>query len=50
MFVLAEQQFWAYVSAAYVVVFLTVAVYAARTVVRGRKLAHRLPPDQRRWM
>ncbi len=48
--ILAEQSFWGYVSASYVLVFGAVAVYAGRTILRGRKVAQRIPADQRRWL
>ena len=50
MAVLAVQSFWGYVIGAYVVVFGVIGLYAARTISRGRKLAARLPADQRRWI
>ena len=42
--------YWAYVGAGYGVAFVVLTGYAARTVLRGRRLSRRLPPDQRRWM
>ncbi|CAN5537084.1 hypothetical protein BH20ACT2_BH20ACT2_20040 [soil metagenome] len=41
---------WDYVTAGYVITFATLGLYALRTLVRGRRLARRLPPEQRRWM
>ncbi len=41
---------WSYVAAGYVIVFATLALYAVRTVTRGRRLARRLPSEERRWM
>ncbi|CAN5844492.1 hypothetical protein BH24ACT3_BH24ACT3_08820 [soil metagenome] len=41
---------WGYITAGYVIVFVTLALYALRTVARGRRLAQRLPPERRRWM
>ncbi len=41
---------WGYVTAGYVIVFATLALYALRTVFRGRHLARRVPPGERRWM
>lgn len=41
---------WAYVSAAYAIVFGTLLLYVARTVALGRRVGRRLPPEERRWM
>jgi CcmD family protein len=38
-----------YVVAGYAVVFGAVGVYAVRLVLRGRRLARRLPPDDIPW-
>ena len=40
----------AYVAAGYVIVFLTVAGYAAWVIVRGRRLSKRVTPEDRRWL
>ena len=40
---------WPYVAAAWVVVFGSLAVYSVVTVVRGRRLSRRVPPERRRW-
>ena len=39
-----------YVAAGYVIVFVTVALYAAWVVVRGRRLSRRVDPEDRRWL
>ena len=39
-----------YILAAWIVVFGTLALYAAITVARGRHLSRRIPPGQRRWV
>lgn len=41
---------WAYVSGAYGLVVASLVAYAGLTIARGRKLAKRLPPEDRRWM
>ncbi|MCU1353888.1 MAG: hypothetical protein JWM05_3097 [Acidimicrobiales bacterium] len=41
---------WGYVTAAYVLVFLTLIAYVVRTVVLGRRVGRNLPPGDRRWM
>jgi len=38
-----------YVVAGYGISALVLLGYAARTVVRGRRLARRLPPEERAW-
>ena len=38
-----------YVSAGYVICFVVLALYAFRVVVRGRRLARTLPPEERTW-
>lgn len=40
---------WGYVAAAWVIVFAAMAAYALVTVVRGRRLSRRVPPEKRRW-
>lgn len=40
---------WPYVIAAWVIVFGALAAYAAVTLVRGRRLSRRVPPERRRW-
>ena len=40
---------WPYVIAAWVIVFGSIAAYAAVTIVRGRRLSKRVPPEKRRW-
>jgi hypothetical protein len=39
-----------YILAGWIVVFVTLAVYASLTIARGRRLARRVPPAQRRWI
>lgn len=39
-----------YVFAGYGIVLGTLAVYAVRTVLRGRALSKQVPPEDRRWM
>lgn len=40
----------AYVFAAYGIAISLLAAYAAWTIVRGRRVGRRLPPEDRRWM
>lgn len=40
---------WPYVIVSWLVVFGSLAVYAVVTVVRGRRLSRRVPPEDRRW-
>ena len=40
---------WPYVIASWVFVFGALAVFAAVTVVRGRRLSRQVPPEHRRW-
>jgi len=40
---------WPYVAAAWVVVFGSMGAYALITVVRGRRLSKKVPPEKRRW-
>jgi hypothetical protein len=42
--------FWAYVAAGYGAALVALGAYSARTLLRGRRLSRKLPPDQRRWM
>lgn len=41
---------WGYVIAGWAVVVGGLALYAGSIVVRGRRLAGRVPADRRRWM
>lgn len=41
---------WGYVTVGYVLVFLVLAVYAVRTLLKGRTLSKQVPPENRRWM
>lgn len=50
MIAAAANDFWGYITAAYVIVFAVLALYAARTVWRGRRVLRDLPPEDRRWM
>lgn len=50
MILAATNDFWGYITAAYGVVFLVLAAYAAATVRRGRRVLRDLPPEDRRWM
>ena len=38
-----------YVAAGWGITLVVVAGYAARTILRGRALARRVPPEERRW-
>ena len=38
-----------YIAAGYVVVVGSLGLYALRVVLRGRRLARRLPPDDLPW-
>jgi heme exporter protein CcmD len=40
----------AYVWASYVVTVAVLALFAAVTIVRGRRVGRQLPPEERRWM
>jgi hypothetical protein len=40
---------WAYISAAYLIVFATLIAYAAFVIVRGRRAGSQLPAEERRW-
>ncbi|MBU6329350.1 MAG: hypothetical protein KGR18_10460 [Acidobacteria bacterium] len=40
---------WGYVAAAWVIVFGSLAGYAARTIRRGRSISTQVPPERRRW-
>lgn len=39
-----------YIAVAWLVTFLTIAVYALWVLRRGRELSRRVPEDERRWM
>ncbi|MDQ6696094.1 MAG: hypothetical protein M3Z46_01385 [Actinomycetota bacterium] len=41
---------WAYVFAAYAIVFGTLIAYVVRTIALGRRAGRRLPPEDRRWL
>lgn len=47
--ILAVNQ-WAYVFAAYAIVFGTLIAYVLRTLALGRRAGKRLPPEERRWL
>jgi hypothetical protein len=38
-----------YVTAGWTIPLVLLAAYSVRTVVRGRRLAERVPPEERRW-
>lgn len=40
---------WPYVAAAWAIVFGAMGGYALLTVVRGRRLSKKVPPEKRRW-
>jgi hypothetical protein len=40
---------WPYVTASWIFVFGSIGVFAVATVVRGRRLSRRVPPERRRW-
>lgn len=40
---------WPYVAAAWVIVPGAIAVYSVVTILRGRRLSRRVPPERRRW-
>ena len=40
---------WGYVISAWVIVLGGLAVYAVRTILRGRALSRQVPPEKRRW-
>ncbi|HEX2576516.1 MAG TPA: heme exporter protein CcmD [Aquihabitans sp.] len=46
----AQDDEWAYVAGAYGLVIAVLVAYAAWTIVRGRRIGRRLPPEERRWM
>lgn len=39
-----------YVVAGYLITFLVLVVYVVRMMLRGRSLAKRVRPEDRRWM
>ena len=41
---------WGSVAVAWIVVFASIAILTVRSAQRGRRLARRVPEDQRRWM
>lgn len=41
---------WAYVTWSYLVVVGTLVLFAVWTILRGRRLGRRLPPEERRWL
>jgi heme exporter protein CcmD len=41
---------WGYVTASYGLVLGSMAAYAVWTIRRGRRLARRLPAEDRRWL
>lgn len=40
---------WPYVTASWTFVFGAIGAFAVVTVVRGRRLSRRVPPERRRW-
>lgn len=40
---------WPYVGASWIFVFASIGLFAIATVVRGRRLSRRVPPERRRW-
>ncbi|MEX2292403.1 MAG: hypothetical protein WD691_01345 [Acidimicrobiales bacterium] len=40
---------WGYVTAGWAIPLLALAAYAVRTLRRGRSLAERVRPEDRRW-
>ena len=46
---LAVENSWPYVIAAYVAVFGLIGTYAAWVIARGRRVGGQLPPAERRW-
>lgn len=38
-----------YVAAGWAIALVSLAAYALRTIRRGRSLAMRVPPEERRW-
>jgi hypothetical protein len=41
---------WGYVAAGYLIVGGALASYAARLLVRGRRLSREVRPEDRRWL
>jgi hypothetical protein len=41
---------WTYVTVGYTLCILGIVGYAGALVVRGRRLARQVPPEQRRWV
>ena len=41
---------WSYVLVGWALLIGGFALYVTRLLLRGRKLARQLPPDERRWM
>lgn len=40
---------WPFVAASWAIVFGGMGVYALVTVIRGRRLSAKVPPEKRRW-
>jgi hypothetical protein len=38
-----------YVAAGWAIPLAAIGLYALRTIVRGRRLAEQVPPEERRW-
>jgi hypothetical protein len=41
---------WTYVAVGYGLCVAGIATYAATLLARGRRLARKVPPDERRWL
>ena len=41
---------WTYVTVGYALCIAGIAAYTVVLMVRGRRLARRVPPEQRRWL
>lgn len=46
---LAVDNSWPYVVAAYLAVVGLIVAYATWVIVRGRQVGRQLPPEERRW-
>lgn len=40
---------WPFVAASWAIVFGGMGAYALATVIRGRRLSSKVPPEKRRW-
>jgi hypothetical protein len=41
---------WTYVTVGYALCIIGIVAYTVSLMIRGRRLARRVPPDEQRWM